>query len=624
MNLRKNKKTEIKTETKSTSVSDSKDVKKEEKIKTVDYWKLNKFTLLWVWVFSILSLTFLGLTGLEYSKKNDKNSDLNVLANYYYSQKQQPVVINKADVEKIGLKYNWNSNIVSDGSQVNDMYSLVQKMLSTKQENSEKLSALQKPYTLFLSNIYFPQLNVWKDPYSNDINLFLWYEFLQKNSLMDTNLFAYWSNYFRNVWEKFEWNNLQDINIAPITQTASGFNYQVNVKITGSRRSFLALMDKLSLTSNPNSIALINEFVFRLWEETKKNDLLKTYWDKDLVIWETFYKAIKVSEDMATIRDSAGEKYIDINVWGKKYWFNINTSFLDWLSNKIWQTFEYKKFSNDWLIGNEGVFSQVQDTSKILANWAYEVVWAKYNKEISQQLSENIQQINFQYNWNNFSLVRKWNEIILSPTYKEKFFMLINDKIIFDTIKNVSSCKEEGSGANCLYTFREKYRSIPSLAYTLGQSNWFFDKTYRTQSLYNFLYNLSPILNVESFEFKKATDSQNSTAQNQTYNTNISLTTYWTAFSNEDLNQLSNYLWTKCFQNSQSALVPSVAVEKISASLTVGATNNVNMETMKNYMDLKNIIEKSSQDYAKLPNYNKSIKLVEIYRMMKDAWLCTK
>ena len=627
MNLRKkNRTTQTTTQTNIGTKTDEKKESKDKSVqsKMIDYVKLSKLvSIILIWAICTF-LVFSALTLLEYSKKNEKNSELNVLANYYLPHKQQTAIIDKTSLERFWNKYNWNINITSEWAQVSDLYSLVQKMFSIKEQNFQKLSSLQKPYTLFLSNIYFPRLNIWKDPYSNDINLFLWYEFLQKNSLMDTNLFAYWSDYFRNVWDKFEQNDLKDINISSINQNSSWFNYQVSVKLDGSRRSFLALMDKLSLTSNPNSISLINEFVFRLWEEAKKNPLLNEYKDKDLAIWEIFYKSIKISEDLYNIREVWEDKYIDINVQWKTYWFKLNTSFLDSLDDKIWKNFEYKKFANDSLVWTDSVFSKVQDLSKTLSNWDYLVLDTKNNKEISQQLSENVQQINFQYKWNIFSLVRKWNEIVISPTYKQKFFLLINDKIIFDTIKNVSSCKEEWSSQNCLYIFREKYRSIPSLAYTIGQYWTSFDKDYRTQSLYNFLYSLPPILNVDSFEFKKSLETQNLASSNQSYSTTISLSTYGTSFSSEELIQLSSYLWSKCFQNSTSELNPSIAIEKISNSLSISANLNADMETMKTYMDLKNIIERLSKTYSTLPNYDKSIKLVEIYRMMKDAWLCNK
>lgn len=57
-----------------------------------------------------------------------------------------------------------------------------------------------------------------------------------------------------------------------------------------SKRSFLMLIDKLSQTSNPDNILLINKFMYYLWEEirTSQQDILPAD-DVDVFIGQSLY-----------------------------------------------------------------------------------------------------------------------------------------------------------------------------------------------------------------------------------------------------------------------------------------------------------------------------------------------
>ncbi len=183
------------------------------------------------------------------------------------------------------------------------LYDLVDKNNEIKEDiekYNDYMSALQLPYTHFLNYLYLPSLNIWKDEYTNkiDTNL-IGINFLRKNPYNDVVLLTKRSNFFKNVWDN-EFNDVSDISIWNINETEDWyFNIPIEVSFTAnSKRSFLMLVDKLSLTSNRENISLINEFFYYLWEEIKKqkkdeialivssyNKEFEADADEDLVIW---------------------------------------------------------------------------------------------------------------------------------------------------------------------------------------------------------------------------------------------------------------------------------------------------------------------------------------------------
>ncbi len=137
---------------------------------------------------------------------------------------------------------------------------------------SNYLADLQVPYTYFLQYIYLPSLNIWKDPYTHQIDPdLIGMQFLQKNPYNDITLLQKRSDFFKNVGENNESNDISDINIGDIVENASGyFSMPIDVSfVANSKRAFLLLTDKLSMTSNKQNISLIDEFFYYLWKEIK-------------------------------------------------------------------------------------------------------------------------------------------------------------------------------------------------------------------------------------------------------------------------------------------------------------------------------------------------------------------
>jgi len=156
------------------------------------------------------------------------------------------------------------------------IYDLIKKDDEVKQsieKYTKYMQDLQLPYQNFLQYIYLPSLNVWKDTYTDKINTdMIGTNFLKKNPYNDVVLLQKWSDFFKNVGENNEFNDISDVTIGDILETPDGyFSIPITVAFTAnSKRSFLMLVDKLSITSNKNTLSLLNEFFYYLRQEVKK------------------------------------------------------------------------------------------------------------------------------------------------------------------------------------------------------------------------------------------------------------------------------------------------------------------------------------------------------------------
>lgn len=88
------------------------------------------------------------------------------------------------------------------------------------------------------------------------------------------------SSFFRNVGDTSQFNDITDISIGNIQAEKGVFRIPITLSFTSpSKRSFLLLVEKLSMTSNKSNIALLNEFMYNLREEVKvqKKDKLENF-----------------------------------------------------------------------------------------------------------------------------------------------------------------------------------------------------------------------------------------------------------------------------------------------------------------------------------------------------------
>lgn len=129
-------------------------------------------------------------------------------------------------------------------------------------------------YQSLLEKIYLPSLNVWKDPYTNKFDItILWQKYLELDKFQDLYLIQYWSDFFKYVWNDAEANVINSISIGDLTELEWTNYFYIPVSISfqsPNKRSFLLLVNKLSMTSNPVNISLLNEFIFYLFDNIKE------------------------------------------------------------------------------------------------------------------------------------------------------------------------------------------------------------------------------------------------------------------------------------------------------------------------------------------------------------------
>lgn len=265
---------------------------------------------------------------------------------------------------------------------VEDIIALHSETMQEKEVSVAYFDNLQKPYTYFLQYLLFPSMNIWSDRYGEELDTSLIGQaYLKKNPYVDTNLISNWTDFFRDIGKNTQYNEINDINIGAIQENENGsFTLPINVSFASSnKRSFLMLVDKLSITSNRGNISLINEFLYNIWEEVKTQ------------------KGDQFSGDAAMLDQNIG---------------------------------------------------------KSLYQWLY----APATGAMRTFLTEDIV-----------------------------------DKAVMKTV----DCKDPNQ-AFCYFKFREKFRSIPQLAYTLG-----FPSSNNASQLKSFFLYLPPVINVNKFSFEK-------------------------------------------------------------------------------------------------------------------------
>lgn len=407
-----------------------------------------------------------------------KNFNLNVLENNDYTKER-----------------------IKNSKTINDLINYEIELSKEIEKYNHYLSVLQSPYSHFMKYILLPELNIWKDPFTNEIDTnLIGIRYLEKNPYNDIKLIQKRSDFIKNVWANNEFNKIESIVIWDIIEEWDNFHIPMNIKfISNSKRSFLLLVEKLSITSNQKNISLINEFIYNLRKNIKENK-------------------IETIEKLKTELNLDEEKVI---------WYSL------------------------------------------------------YKRIFSEQKND-----------------------------------LLNDEIINKTIRELVVCEDSEKDSLCFYKFRDKYRAIPSLAYTIGVEN----NKNKTEELKKFLNNLAPIIKINTFTFERHLQQDLKNFENIQYKWEIQMDIYGKGISDEEVDEIAEKLWEKCINEKLS---PEIALKKIENTLiNIWDIVKVDTKNTSNLRELKGIIENIEREYNNLSNNQKIIKLFEIYRMMNDNNLC--
>lgn len=185
--------------------------------------------------------------------------------------------------------------------------------LQIKSELEDESAFRTSIYTHFLKHLTLPSLNIWKDPYGDSVDLSLIGErYLDSDPYQDIALITQWGSIIRDSGKGVGVNDIMDMKIGDIVEQEEGYFYipiSVSFK-SDSKRAFLLLVDKVSSTSNPVNIGLINEFTYYLFNairDQKKDaiqNLVQEYFSGDAMVLNNFgneflWDTNKLQENMA-------------------------------------------------------------------------------------------------------------------------------------------------------------------------------------------------------------------------------------------------------------------------------------------------------------------------------------
>jgi hypothetical protein len=139
---------------------------------------------------------------------------------------------------------------------------------------------LSVPFDNFLNMLYTPTINIWRDPFSQKIDTSLiGKKYIENNPYWDITMIQQRTNFFKDVGVIDSYNTVSDVRIwqPEVSKIEWYFSIPVTVQFeTPNKRSFLLLINKISMTAYIQNLSLINEFMYYVWETIKeeKQDIL--------------------------------------------------------------------------------------------------------------------------------------------------------------------------------------------------------------------------------------------------------------------------------------------------------------------------------------------------------------
>ena len=365
---------------------------------------------------------------------------------------------------------------------------------------------LSLPYTYFLHYIYTPSLNIWKDPFSQQIDTdLIGDKYLQNNPYNDIELIQKWTNFFKDMGSVDQYNTITNITIGTLTpQSGNFFGIPITVQFeTPDRRSFLLLVNKLSMTSYADNVSLISEFMYNLRDAIKQER-------------STFIEETRTSITLS--------------------WVNSDDAFIGYML--------YQRVYHD-----------------------ADIAW------------------------------------ILDAT------------IINKAMAQTAWCTDQ-SAEECLYLFRDKYRSVPYLAYGIGR--WWTDVVAWLQ---NFLQELPPLIAINSFSFDLKQKKAFGRNRDSGYKWTITIMVYGKDVSPDAMTEIADLLWKKCFRDAAPISIEAwqQRVEELINDLD---TASINMKRSNQIQDMKKYFASIASSYETLSHYKKVIRLFEVYRTLSEGNAC--
>ena len=449
---------------------------------------------------------------------------------YYAWQKNEELIARTWELKELN-NYNlpdFSRDMSSEGVEIPTniqwMVDLYDKSVQDKKRIEGELNFKTSIYNEFLRNYLLPSLNIWKDPYTKEIDIsVMWKKYLDTNPYQDISLLSQWSSIIRDSWKEVGLNEVTDMKIGEISEDKNWY-FKIPITVSfksNSKRAFLLLVDKLSLTSNVSNIWLMNDFMYYLFNTIREQK----------------------AEEIQTILE------------------------------------EYN----------------AEDSTKM-----------EKPEGTDDKYFENMIISRYLYYW------IQWDD--------EEPCRLIDEEVIDTTVKKSVPCNDKET-EECYFDFRDKYRNIPELAYSI----WIESVVNKPLALKRFIQDLPPLIAIESFTFdKQKNDNSLSLIQNTEYVGQVHFNIYGRGISEQETKEITTKLAEDCFGTwttndleLKNVLAP---VQKAIEQIDEVWGNSV--WRMTNLIELREILNEDSKTYSKLSPYNKMIRKMEYYRMLKNINIC--
>ena len=452
-----------------------------------------------------------------------------VVAVYYTWLKYEEITLRTPELVELS-NYNlpdFSREMSAEGvdmpSNIQWMVDLYEKSMQDKKRIEGELNFKTSIYNEFLRNFLLPSLNIWKDPYTKEIDIsVMWKKYLDNNPYQDISLLSQWSSIIRDSWKEVWLNEVTDMKIWEISEDKE-WHFKIPITVSfksNSKRAFLLLVDKLSLTSNVSNIWLLNDFMYYLFNTIREQKA-----EEIQAILEEYN-----SEDSTKMERPEGTD--------DKYFENMIIS----------------RYLYYWIL---------------------------------------------------------WDD--------EEPCRLIDEEVIDATVKKSIVCNDKDPEV-CYFDFRDKYRNIPELAYSI----WIESVVNKPLALKRFIQELPPLIAIESFTFDKERSENGglSLIQNTDYIGQVHFNIYGRWISEAETKEITRKLAEDCFGSwtSNDMELKNVLAPVQTAIEQIDELWQNSVWRMTNLIELREILNEDAKTYSKLSPYNKMVRKFEYYRMLKNIW----
>ncbi|HMT00889.1 MAG TPA: hypothetical protein PKC14_01050 [Candidatus Absconditabacterales bacterium] len=193
----------------------------------------------------------------------------------------------------------------------------------------------------------------------------------------------------------------------------------------------------------------------------------------------------------------------------------------------------------------------------------------------------------------------------------------LTEAVIENTIKKTVECNNEDL-QYCAFLFRQKYQTVPSLAYSVGD----LKNPDKKPLLKKFFQRMAPVMNIKRFTF---TPQRKTLGQaSQSYVGQIQFQIFGRGLIKSDYDRISLALAKQCFGPQQDLPLTVQLAKKTVDQAVVDLASISTLDTTKNkkLQELTDILNNYELTFDQLTYYNKTIKIFEIFRMLDDGRLC--